>query len=109
MGSYDDASPTGGLPLTGREQTNGSSSWDRVREKAIRSNTASPNDAPPGSNSRALGGSEYDRRRRERNDTQAGGDSFTFSSAEEDRQLGRTQTKKEFEAMLDRERKGGNP
>lgn len=109
MGSYDDASPTGGLPLAGKEQTNGSSSWDRIRKRAISNNAASPDGVPPGSSSQAIGGSEYGRRQRERKDTQSGGDSFTFSSTEQDQQLARTQAKKEFEAMLERERKGENP
>ena len=109
MGSYDDASPTGGSPLSGTEQTNGRSSWDRVREKAISNNAGSPDGAPSRSSSQAFGGSKYDRRQHEYKDTQAGGDSYTFSSTERDRQLDKVQAKKEFEAMLDRERKGENP
>ncbi|KAL9613560.1 MAG: hypothetical protein Q9167_001893 [Letrouitia subvulpina] len=91
----DDASPTGGRGGVGDE--NGSA-WDRIRRRASN---------PSG---------EVQQRRPQqareiRKEKQAGttlGDSFTFSSEEEERQLAKDEAQKDFDARLERERHGGD-
>ncbi|KAI4215988.1 MAG: hypothetical protein LQ351_001484 [Letrouitia transgressa] len=91
----DDASPTGGRGGAGDQ--NGTA-WDRIRRQA--------------SNPSGEGQQRKPRQLREvRKEQQAGstlGDSFTFSSEEEERQLARDEAQKDFDARLERERQGGD-
>ncbi|KAL9045955.1 MAG: hypothetical protein Q9214_001095 [Letrouitia sp. 1 TL-2023] len=92
---FDDASPTRGRGGAGDQ--NGSA-WDRIRRQA-----SNPS------------GEVQQRRPRQthevRKEQQAGptlGDRFTFSSEEEERQLAKDEAQKDFDARLERERRGGD-
>ena len=108
MGSYDEASPTRASPALGKS-TAEKSSWDRVRQQAMNGKTASSDGSSPNSYNRTTGSTGDDKWRRGRKDAQAGVDTFAFSNTDEDRQLAKAAAKKDFEAMLERERRGGNP
>ena len=109
IGSYDDASPTRGFPALGKDTADKHSSWDRVRQQALTGKSSSSDSTSPKSYNQAIGSSGGDKWQRRRQEVPAGGDSFTFSTTDKDKQLAKAEAKKEFEAMLDRERRGENP
>ena len=76
------------------------SAWDRLRQTAMsgeqsRTFRGSQPSESAGSRAPARGG-----------DNVSTGDSFSFSSSDQDRQLGKSQAQKDFDAMLEREREG---
>ena len=115
--SFDDDSPTGGMggtddfyassasPSAGNVQgrgggSGGASSWDRIRQQTRTSQTnPNPNaDASNGSSGndidgRGVGGG-------------GGGDDFTYSSTDEERTYARDEAQREFDARVERERRG---
>lgn len=122
---YDDASPTARQGASSRLPANGQggSAWERIRSKAAssppqpsrtvptRRRPSPPPDSFPPSDD-APHESAWARRRSAAldGDKAAGatlGDSFTFSSTEEDRQLAKQMAQKEFDEMLERERRNG--
>lgn len=70
----------------------GGSAWERLRQNALSGNPAKPT----GSQSRRQTGSSAG----------GSGDDFTFSRGEEDKQLARAEAQKEFDARIEKERKG---
>jgi hypothetical protein len=92
--SYEDASPTAATSGSGGPRE---SAWDRIRKQSA------TGQQQPGSTSR--GAAE-----RSAWGTQGGsytqGDSFSFSSTEEERQLAKAEAQREFDARVERERQG---
>lgn len=97
--NYEDASGSGSQPA---RSSGGGSAWDRVRQQAGRGDVSrgSPRYPTPSN-----AGSGIQLEQREGSTT---GDSFTFSSADEDRQLAKAEAQKEFDARIERERRGGD-
>lgn len=108
---FDDASPTAGngpnmnapTSNTRQNQTSGSGGvWDRLRSG--NSSRPSPSQLPSAqSTSFDSTDSANDRRR----DFESKQDSFSFSNSQEDRQLAKEQAQRDFDAMLERERREG--
>lgn len=90
---FDDASPTS--PSSTDEGQSGSS-WDRIRRQAQKQASGKE------------GGRGWNAIRKEQQEDSTAGDSFTFSSADEERQLAQDEAQKEFDARVERERQGGN-
>ena len=88
----DDASPTSSKPSQ-PSSMGGGSAWDRLRR-----NASDPRPA-------TYGGKQSPRRQGEES---SGGDSYSFSGAEEDKQLAKDEAQKDFDARLERERRGGD-
>lgn len=97
-GEHGDASPT--TKPASEPSRSGGSAWDRLRRQAVEGKSQSSQPA----------GSRFasDRRgaEREHRDGSTSGDSFTFSTVEEDRQLARAEAQKEFDARVEKERQG---
>ncbi|KAL9602482.1 MAG: hypothetical protein Q9219_001774 [cf. Caloplaca sp. 3 TL-2023] len=92
--AFDDASPT--APGDADHNQSGNA-WDRIRRQAQQRNSGS-----------AKGSRGWDSVRGEQQTGSTTGDSFTFSSAEQERQLARDEAQREFDAKVERERQGGN-
>ncbi|EGP84672.1 unnamed protein product [Zymoseptoria tritici ST99CH_1A5] len=71
------------------------SAWERLRQQAA------PAGGQQGQSSPSRPGQSIDNR-------SGGGDAFSFSSQEEDRQLAKSEAQREFDARLERERAGRN-
>lgn len=83
---YDDASPTGG------------SVWERIRSQSA---TGTP----------SASSSTRDRRsgiRQEQQEGSTAGDSFSFSSSEEERNYAKDEAQREFDERVEKERRGGD-
>ncbi|KAL8905115.1 MAG: hypothetical protein Q9171_006796 [Xanthocarpia ochracea] len=92
-GTFDDASPTASGDV---DDAQGGNAWERIRRQAQN---------PSSGNQRGQ------RRNRIKNEQQGGsaaGDSFTFSSDDEQRQLAKDEAQSEFDARVERERQGGS-
>ena len=92
---YDDSSPTT-KPASEPSRSQGSA-WDQLRRQAVEGKSQS---SRPASNPFASDRRAAERQQRDR------GDSFAFSTAEEDRQLARAEAQKQFDARVERERQG---
>jgi len=95
---FDDTSPT--INPTPESSRSGGSTWDRLRRQAREGKSQS---SQPASNRIASDGRDAEREQRDRS---MSGDSFAFSTTEEDRQLARAEAQKEFDARVERERQG---
>ncbi|MCJ1484359.1 hypothetical protein MMC06_004528 [Schaereria dolodes] len=95
-GDYDDPSPTASSGSTDPGST-GDSVWERIRKEA--------GSAPSTNRSKWKGKSTMHQEQREGSTT---GDSFAFSSSEEDRQLAKDEAQKKFDARVEAERMGGD-
>jgi hypothetical protein len=111
---YDDASPTGGQGVgadTSQPQTSGSA-WDRLRrgEKPIQ-NAQAGTDGPETA-AQPVRQSAWAKLRN--NPQQGQGDisrtdeSYSYSDSNEQRDLAKAQAQKEFDAQIERERRGGD-
>lgn len=89
----DDASPT---RQSNAEERQGGNAWDRIRRQAQHQSSES--------NTRVGG---WNAIRKEQEVGSTAGDSFTFSSAVQERQLAKDEAQKEFDARVERERQGG--
>jgi hypothetical protein len=92
---YDDASPTGGTGVANP----GESAWQRIRRETASGGATSS----PRSGRRPVRGSQQ-----EQQEGSTAGDSFSFSSSEEERQLARDEAQKQFDERVDKERRGGD-
>jgi hypothetical protein len=94
----DDASP---VAASQRRQlpTSGGSSWDKIRNQAKTETNVKPQQASQSSNR------SWAQIRGNASDTSKNSD-YTYSQADEDRSYAKEQAQKEFDAMLERERKG---
>ena len=108
--TYDDASPTAGSPPMNNDQVPRKlSSWDRIRKDALSKGNAAKSDGSGNFGDPYSSTERTSRWQSQRGDNAHSDNGYTFSSTEEDRQLAKAQAKKEFEAMLERERRGENP
>ena len=89
---FDDASPTGGSgAMDGGADGSGGSVWERIRQQSA----SEPSSVPTTST-----GS----RRRE----EGSGDSFSFSSSDEERSFAKSGAQREFDERVEKERRGGD-
>ena len=88
----DDASPTSSTDSQSTSTTSGSA-WDRVRQNASSSSRSN------------YGGERF---RGQQGRESSGADNYSFSSAEEEKQLAKDEAQKDFDARLERERQGGD-
>lgn len=104
---FDDASPTGGqgartdtpAPEPQRQQ---GSAWDRVRQGAGRGPAGRQSDGRPQEPQRGWAGV------REQSQSPTASDDSAFSRETEERSLAREQAQKEFDARVEKERRGGD-
>ncbi|EKD15869.1 uncharacterized protein L3040_003272 [Drepanopeziza brunnea f. sp. 'multigermtubi'] len=105
FGIFDDASPTGGqgvqadireTPAASSPPSQGGSAWDRIRrgEKTTPAAERSTRKAWP--------------RISDDQERGSGDDSFAFSKSEGERSFARQETQKEFDARMEKERRGGD-
>ena len=108
---FDDASPTGGSGVMGDYSSSSSSSsssaeggsvWERIRNQNASGAASSP------TTTREYGGGRGAAAGRGKGEKVDGGESFSFSSAEEERQLAKDEAQKDFDARIERERQGGD-
>lgn len=92
--TFDDASPTS---QSSADDSQKGSAWDRIRRQAQRQASGTKQ-----------GGWGWDSIRNEQQTGSTTGDSFTFSSAEQERYLAQDEAQKEFDARVERERQGGS-
>lgn len=92
---FDDASPTGG---SGAMDDGGGSAWERIRHQSA---SGSSSGSEP-SLRRARGF------RREQQEGSTTGDSFSFSSSEEERSYAKDEAQREFDERVEKERRGGD-
>ncbi|KAL1858221.1 hypothetical protein VTK73DRAFT_7868 [Phialemonium thermophilum] len=105
---FDDASPVapsvrGRGPETGGRATSGGSAWDRIRRQAMSSSSAEGSSASQGPSQQEGSWSEERSRPGARG---ARTEAYTYSPADEDKAYAKEQAQKEFDAMLERERRG---
>lgn len=91
---FDDASPAA---QNRAEDSQSGNTWDRIRRNAQKQGSGARN-----------GNRGWDSIRKEQQVGSTTGDSFTFSSADQERQLAQDEAQKEFDAKVERERQGGN-
>jgi hypothetical protein len=106
--AWDDASPTGGQGIAeSTVQTSQGSAWDRVRrgEKPAPSPSKSGGKPQPKQSPWSRQQHETQKEQREGATT---GDSFAFSKTEEERTYAKEEAQKEFDARVERERRGGD-
>lgn len=110
---WDDASPTGGQGVSAdttipQEQLQGSA-WDRLRrgEKPTPRIPLPSNkrNAPP---SQSVWPKQQNQTQQDPSERSTSGDSFTFSKTEEERALAQDEAQREFDARVERERRGGD-
>ena len=92
--TFDDASPTAENAV---DQPQGGNAWDRIRRQAQNPTTGAKQKGP-----------RWNPVRKERQEGSTTGDSFAFSSDEEQRQLAKDEAQNEFDARVERERQGGS-
>ncbi|KAL2150802.1 hypothetical protein VTH82DRAFT_7365 [Thermothelomyces myriococcoides] len=99
---FDDASPVAPsqrqTPLSGpRPSSAGGSAWDRIRERARSEEGAAWN---PSQHQNGVPVGQQQPQQQQR------GEQYTYSPAEQEKAYAREQAQKEFDAMLERERRG---
>ncbi|KAL8975872.1 MAG: hypothetical protein Q9205_008013, partial [Flavoplaca limonia] len=92
--TFDDASPTAENAV---DQAQGGNAWDRIRRQAQNPTTGAKQKGP-----------RWNPVRKEQQEGSTTGDSFAFSSDEEQRQLAKDEAQNEFDARVERERQGGS-
>ncbi|KAL9581416.1 MAG: hypothetical protein Q9212_003915 [Teloschistes hypoglaucus] len=90
----DDASPTAQSNTSGSQS---GSAWDRIRRQA-----------QTGSTGTARRGQRWDALQKEQQQASTTGDSFTFSSTDQDRELAKSESQDDFDARVEKERQGGS-
>lgn len=97
---FDDASPTGGERVTDTQSTGGSA-WERIRQQA--QTGRSPRSVGPGQKTR----NPVAAQEQPANESSSA-DNYSFSSTDRERQIARDEAQKEFDARVERERRGGD-
>ena len=95
---FDDASPTGGSGAMDGGDGSGGSVWERIRQQSAAE--------PSGSNmgrGRGVRGTQ-----REQQEGSTSGDSFSFSSSDEEKSYAKDEAQKEFDERVEKERRGGD-
>lgn len=107
--SFDSDSPAGGAgpfdsfsSSTQQPQNTSGSRWEQLRSQA-RSNQGSPTSSPSTFPSRASPSNPIQREQRQGATL---GDSFSFSSSDEERQLAQAEAQRQFDERIERERQG---
>lgn len=102
---FDDASPIApsargkGASASG----SGGSAWDRIRNQAVSGGNAG---GQAGTRSNQQSWSETQRNSGQSNTSGQGSDGYTYSAEEENKSYAKSQAQKEFDAMLEKERRG---
>ena len=111
---YDDASPTGGQGVAAdapSQQTSGSA-WDRLRRGEKSTQNKQAGTGGPDKTTQQQPQSAWSKLRNSpqqgQQDSSSTGDSFSYTETYEQRELAKTQAQKEFDAQVERERRGGN-
>jgi len=94
---YDDASPAAATPS---QSTPTESAWDRIRRDAVAGRNPS---SEPASNRWS---SDQRATESQQRGSSTQGDSFAFSTTEEERQLAKAEAQKDFDTRVERERQG---
>ena len=107
---YDDSSPTGGSGVQEDIAQDQGSAWDRIRRGASTGVTKTPTDSWPASDNSPQTESAWSKR--QNSAKQEGGldseDGYSFSTSEAERHLAKQEAQKEFDAKVERERRGGD-
>jgi hypothetical protein len=108
---FDDASPTAGNDSdmnagNGFSGGGSGSAWERVRRGQTGKSDESRVTSPPSRQSSQDSGRGRSAPNGVKDEYETSADSFSFSSDERDRQLAKEQAQKDFDKMLDEERKG---
>ncbi|KAI4197990.1 MAG: hypothetical protein LQ350_005576 [Teloschistes chrysophthalmus] len=90
----DDASPTAQSNTSGSQS---GSAWDRIRKQA-----------QTGSAGTGRRGQRWDALQKEQQQGSTTGDSYTFSSTDQDRELAKSEAQDDFDARVEKERHGGS-
>jgi hypothetical protein len=105
--AWDDASPTGGQGVsadTSQTQPSRSSgsAWDKLRRGE------KPPPVPRQQSGQSPWSKQQNETQKEQREGSALGDGFTFSKADEERSYAKDEAQKEFDARVERERRGGD-
>lgn len=107
--AYDDASPTAGVPPLDTAGASSGSAWDRIRHQAAGAGQQVQAGSRAGAvyrSAEAGRGPPVRGLQREQREGATFGDSFTFSATEEERQFAKAEAQREFDARIERERRG---
>jgi hypothetical protein len=111
---FDDASPTAGQGMRADTAQQSGSAWERIR-RGSKSGGQSGGSSWPTNNQEASPQSRESAWAKLQNNTQpeqrqglTTGDSFAFSKSDEERSLAKDEAQKEFDARVERERRGGD-
>ncbi|TGO89855.1 hypothetical protein BPOR_0090g00020 [Botrytis porri] len=107
---FDDASPTNGqgmdtAPTTAQSPGQTGSAWDRIRRGEKPASTSHTTTSQPPKSGWAT---VQNNKPKASSDAPSSADSFTFSKTEEDRNLAQVEAQKEFDARVEKERRGGD-
>lgn len=110
---FDDASPTGGQGVKADTAEQNGSAWERIRNSAksgVKKDSGWRNDnrEPSGQSGESAWSKLQDNIQREKRAGPTTGDSFAFSKSEEEQSLAKDEAQKEFDARVERERRGGD-
>lgn len=114
---FDEASPTSGKGMEdagSKGPSRSGTTWDRIRQQAGNQTAVRGTSWPTGQGQERQPQSQsaWTRNRgpaqQGEDESSTGGDSFTFSNSEEDKQLARAEAQREFDARIERERRGGD-
>ena len=95
---FDDASPTGGSGAMDGGDGGGGSVWERIRQQSA----SEPSGSSTGSGRGTRGGWQ------KQEESSTAGDSFSFSSSEEEKNYAKDEAQKEFDERVEKERRGGD-
>ncbi|PSS07135.1 hypothetical protein M430DRAFT_193408 [Amorphotheca resinae ATCC 22711] len=107
---FDDASPTGGQGVSADTAPHQMSAWERLRrgEKPVPSGQAGPRGLAAPAQPRQNAWAKLQNNTQPEQGGLSASESYTFSETDEDRNVARAQAQKEFDAQVDRERRGGD-
>jgi hypothetical protein len=106
--AWDDASPTGGQGMgDSTASTPQGSAWDRLRRGEKPNPIPRKPGARPQTNQSPWSRQQNETQKEQRQESTIG-DSFAFSKSEEERTYAKEEAQKEFDARVERERRGGD-
>lgn len=97
---FDDPTPTGDSGATDGSNGSGGSVWERIRQQAA--------SEPSGSSIGRGGGKRGGGGQQGQQEASTTGDSFSFSSSDEERSYAKADAQKEFDERVEKERRGGD-
>lgn len=111
----DDASPTDGQGLTGDTSAPKpqGSAWDKLRQGATtapagKTSSTWPNGRAQQQSGQSAWARQQEATQREQREGSTTGDAFSFSKTEQERSFAKDEAQKEFDARVERERRGGD-